>query len=93
MRAAIGMYDSCTLYSRCTSYDRYRARRAAIDYGFILITDVNQALLLAESIERKVTRRTTHDVQRRTPVTQRATCALHATDSAAYTCHASDSAA
>ena len=31
----------------------YRARRAAIDYGFVLITDVNQALLLAESIERK----------------------------------------
>ena len=31
----------------------YRARRAAIDYGLILITDVNQALLLAESIERK----------------------------------------
>jgi hypothetical protein len=85
------LYDSCTSYGRCTSYDRYRARRAAIDYGFILITDVNQALLLAESIERKVA--PPHNVQRRTLVTQRATCACHAADSAAYTCHASDSAA
>ena len=36
----------CTHAHGCT---HFRARRAAIDYGIVLITDENQALQLAES--------------------------------------------